>query len=66
MTKHIHDDESISRSAISAEAAAHGVKDAQMLKCKGCGRITVRILTAHGWVALFDEQSSSGEDILLA
>lgn len=64
--KHRHDFEIIYHPSLTPEAAALGIKGAEVRKCITCQKELTFIQTKDGWFPLFQDTESDKQDILLA
>jgi len=64
--KHIHEFEITSHPALNPEAAALGIRGAEIRKCVSCLKEITFIQTKSGWVPLFNDTEADEQDILLA
>ena len=64
--KHKHDFEIISHPGLTPEAAALGIKNAEIRKCVTCHKELTFIETKSGWVPLFKDLEPDEQEILLA
>ena len=64
---HVHKYESVSHRGISTELMEFGIEAVEIRTCKKCGKEMPFLLTRRGdWIALFAEDETDQQDILLA
>lgn len=64
---HIHKYESDSHHGISTRLMEFGIEAAEIRRCKKCGKEMPFVFTRRGdWIALFAEEETDSQDILLA
>lgn len=63
---HVHDFKSVYHPTPSAELRALGIKAAEIRRCTACGKEMPFLLTARGWMQVFEEKEQDNRDILFA
>mgnify|MGYP006269931339 CR=1 FL=1 len=64
--KHIHQYETAHRPTLTEQVEEHGIKAAEMRRCRVCEKQMPFVLTKQGWFPLFEDREVDEKEILLA